>query len=102
MAPLTRNLVLAGTFIHSKTRKELEFLHDAAVGVDTKGIIVAIERGDGDVKQAQAKLLKTLGWAEDEVDVQASKPGQFFFPGFIGELSNERYAMVLSRHADYR
>lgn len=96
MEPLKKNLVLLGTFIHSKTRQELEFLHDAAVGVDQKGTIVAIEQADGDVKAAQAKLLEALSWSEDEVETQACKPGQFFFPGFIGTSHNQ----TSHRHGD--
>ncbi|RDA95201.1 hypothetical protein CP533_1877 [Ophiocordyceps camponoti-saundersi (nom. inval.)] len=72
-----------GTFVHSKTREELEFLHDAAVAVDTQGQIVGIKAGLGSLTEAKEKLLESLGLKEEDVDVCACGQGQFFFPGFI-------------------
>ena len=82
---LRRSQVFVGTVIHCKSRTELEFMHDTAVAVDAKGKIVAVVTGDGDVSTAKEKLLGQLGWREAEVDLHTAKPGQFFFPGFIGE-----------------
>lgn len=84
MPPSTRRQVLIGTFVHSKSRTELEFLHNAAICVDEKGVIVKVEKSyAGD----QNQLLQELGWTEDGVDILTCKPGQFFFPGFIGNLT---------------
>ncbi|KAJ9137304.1 Metallo-dependent hydrolase [Pleurostoma richardsiae] len=71
-----------GTFIHSISLDELEYLHDTALCVDENGKIVAIEK-DCDQKKAEDVLYPKLGWAAAEVTVSACKDGQFFFPGFI-------------------
>jgi len=62
---------------------ELEYLHDSAICVDENGVIVAIEK-DCDLKKAEETLLPKLGWSTGDVTVKTAKPGQFFFPGFIG------------------
>ncbi len=80
-----KNQVLLGTFVHSKTAQELDYMHNTAVAVDSHGTIVGIERDAADVMSAKAKLLANLGWSESDVQVCVSKEGQFFFPGFIGE-----------------
>jgi guanine deaminase len=72
-----------GSFIHSKSLDELEFLHETAVCVDDKGVIVAIEKAC-DQKKTEETLFPKLGWAVGEVSVRIAEPGQFFFPGFIG------------------
>ncbi|KAG0650515.1 putative guanine deaminase [Hyphodiscus hymeniophilus] len=74
--------VYLGTFIHSKSLEELEYLHNSAAFVDEKGAIVAIEL-DCDQKKAEEVLLPKLGWKKGEVTVNVAKPGQFYFPGFI-------------------
>ncbi|KAL3426917.1 guanine deaminase [Phlyctema vagabunda] len=71
-----------GTFIHSKSLDELEYLHETAVCVDEKGIIVALE-AKCDAAHAQETLFPQLGWSADNVQVITAEPGQFFFPGFI-------------------
>lgn len=83
-----RKLLLLGTFVHSKTAQHLEFLHNAAVAVDEQGKIAAIERDVADASEAKERLVKQLGWNEAEVDVTEAAEGQFFFPGFIGELGH--------------
>ena len=80
------NTILQGTFIHCKSKQELEIFHDSAVGVDSHGKIVAIEKDCGDAKTARDKILKQMGWAEDQVVIHTAGPTQFFFPGFIGKL----------------
>ena len=80
-----RSLFL-GRFVHSKSLEELEFLHQTAVCVDEKGSIVAIEPGC-DQSKAESVLFPKLGWTKGDVIVKAAKPGQFFFPGFIGVSS---------------
>lgn len=86
-----RKLLLLGTFVHSKTQQHLEFLHNAAVAVDEQGKIAAIERDAADLSnEATARLLRQLGWNEAEVDVTTAAEGQFFFPGFVGELRCDR------------
>lgn len=79
---MVRRQVFVGTFVHSKSRTELDYLHDSVVCVDEHGVIVKVERGCG--AEATTALLESLGWPEAEVDVVACKEGQFFFPGFIG------------------
>lgn len=76
-------LLFLGSFIHSKSLEELEFSHDTAICVDEKGVIVAIESGF-DQNKAEEVLFPKLGWTKGEVAVKVAKPGQFFFPGFIG------------------
>ncbi|KAI0483299.1 guanine deaminase [Xylariaceae sp. FL0804] len=77
-----RNHLFLGTFIHSKTLAELEYLHDTAVCVDASGRIVAVEPGC-DQEGAVSTLYGRLGWSPDDVAVTVAGPGQFFFPGFI-------------------
>lgn len=83
MAP--RKQLFLGTFVHSKTLAELEYLDGAAVCVNESGTIIAVER-DCDAAKAINTLLPSLGWREDEVDIVSTAKGQFFFPGFIGRL----------------
>ncbi|KAK4100221.1 Metallo-dependent hydrolase [Parathielavia hyrcaniae] len=77
-----RNKLFLGTFVHSKALDELEYLHNAAVCVDTTGTIVAVEV-DCDEPRAREIVLPGLGWDGAEVEVVKAKEGQFFFPGFI-------------------
>ncbi len=53
------NQVFLGTFVHSKTLEQLEYLHDTAVFVDKTGKMVAVgaglrpgESGEGGLPQA--------------------------------------------------
>jgi guanine deaminase len=79
----SENTLFLGSFIHSKSLDELEYLHDSAVCVDKNGVIVAVEKGC-DFKKAEEALFPKLGWSAGDVTVRTTKPGQFFFPGFIG------------------
>lgn len=79
-----RNQVFVGTFIHSKSRTALEYLHDSAICVDDRGKIVKVVRDYSSIKQEQ--LLGELGWESAHVDFHVAETGRFFFPGFIGEL----------------
>ncbi len=72
-----------GNFIHSKSLDGLEYLHDTAVFVDEKGVIVAIEN-ECDQKKAEETIFPKLGWTAGDISVKVSKAHQFFFPGFIG------------------
>ena len=78
----SRSLFL-GSFIHSKSLDELEYLHDTAICVDQNGVIVAVEPGYN-LSKAEEVLFPKLGWKKEEVSVKVAKEGQFFFPGFIG------------------
>ncbi|KAJ8120104.1 hypothetical protein O1611_g10451 [Lasiodiplodia mahajangana] len=79
-----KNQVFFGTFIHSKTLGELEYLHNAAVCVDASGKIVAIETNCNQQKAVET-LYAGLGWSLDSVAVTVARDAQqFFFPGFIG------------------
>ena len=73
-----------GSFVHSKSLDELDYLHDTAVFVDEKGVIIAIEP-KCDQKRAEETIFPRLGWKTGEVSIRTSKPGQFYFPGFIGQ-----------------
>lgn len=81
----TGKSLFLGSFIHSKSLDELEYLHDSAVCVDEKGTIVAIET-EYDLKRAEKMLFPHLGWSAEDVTIKTAKAGQFFFPGFIGDL----------------
>jgi guanine deaminase len=84
MSPQKRTLFL-GSFVHCKTLDALETWHDAAVFVDERGVIVAIEK-EMDLKRAKDTLIPRMGWMEEEYAVRATKKGEFFFPGFIGRF----------------
>lgn len=79
--------VFAGTFISSKSPQELNYLHNAVICVDGEGRIVRVDKEPGSVSKLE-NTLKTLGWAASEVDIHVAQPGQFFFPGFIGEFES--------------
>lgn len=81
-----RKQVIFGTFIHSKTRQELEYLHDAAIFVDGDGKIAKIAENSGNWESA-LQHLEELGWDKGDVAVAGCQEGQFFFPGFLGEFS---------------
>jgi guanine deaminase len=81
--------VYLGTFAHSKSLKELEIAHDAAIFVDESGKIIAVERGVADGESARIFFPK-LNWTESQenpIQIVKSKDEQFFFPGFIGTIS---------------
>ncbi|KAL1837343.1 hypothetical protein VTJ49DRAFT_3971 [Mycothermus thermophilus] len=77
-----RKTLYLGTFVHSESLTELEFLYDGAVFVNESGTIVAIQ---GPCEEAKVKemMFPRLGWAEADVDIVRAKDGEFFFPGFI-------------------
>ncbi|TGJ80116.1 hypothetical protein E0Z10_g8649 [Xylaria hypoxylon] len=78
-----KNQVFLGTFIHSKSLGELEYLHNTAVCVDASGKIVAIETNCNQQKAVET-LYARLGWSLDNVSVTLTRDGrQFFFPGFV-------------------
>ncbi|TWU75523.1 hypothetical protein ED733_005786 [Metarhizium rileyi] len=81
--PQPQPQLLLGTFIHSKSRTELEYIHNAAVAVDDGGVIVAIARDSESVDAAKDDVLRQTGWTGSDVNVVACGEGQFFFPGFI-------------------
>lgn len=89
-----RKLLLLGTFVHSQTQQDLDFLHNAVIAVDAQGKIAAIERDARDASEAKLRLLSKLGWDEAEVDVTEAAQGQFFFPGFVGELQDTMMFIV--------
>jgi hypothetical protein len=83
-AAVAGNQVFLGTFIHSRTREDLEYLHDTAVIVDGTGTIVAVEAAC-DAAKAEEIAIHRFGWPASGVTTYVAKQGQFFFPGFIGE-----------------
>ncbi|KAF8862569.1 guanine deaminase [Acephala macrosclerotiorum] len=78
----SQKCLFLGSFIQSKSLEKLDFLHDTAVCIDERGVIVAIEEGC-DQKKAEETIFPKLGWSAGEASVKAAEPGQFFFPGFI-------------------
>ncbi|KAG6007906.1 hypothetical protein E4U21_005384 [Claviceps maximensis] len=80
---LKRYQILLGTFIHSKSRTELEYLHNTAVAVDDEGRICAIVRDRASARVARDEVLGVMDWMVDDVDIVECEEGQFFFPGFI-------------------
>lgn len=91
MAP-TKRKVFLGRFIYPKTREELAYLLDAAVCVDENGKIAAVEEGIDCWAAIQLKVLPSLGWSADEVEVQSCGDDDFFFPGFVGELPSHSHS----------
>ncbi len=94
--PTVKSLFL-GSFIHSKSLDELEYFHDSAVCIDENGTIVAVEK-EYDFKKAEEILFPKLGWSAEDVTVKIAKPGQFYFPGFIGQLSLSPLRMSLNKY----
>ncbi|KAG6116102.1 hypothetical protein E4U13_002132, partial [Claviceps humidiphila] len=78
-----RPQILLGTFIHSKSRRQLEYLHHAAVAVDGQGMICAVVQSREGVEDPREEVLKVMGWTDKEADVVQCREGEFFFPGFI-------------------
>ncbi|KAK2629629.1 hypothetical protein QTJ16_000449 [Diplocarpon rosae] len=78
----TQNTLFLGSFVHSKSLGELEFLHDSALCVDRKGVIVAFEK-NCDRTTVEKNIFPKLGWTVSLVSVRSSRPRQFFFPGFV-------------------
>ncbi|KAK0620029.1 hypothetical protein B0T14DRAFT_537630 [Immersiella caudata] len=82
--PPQRNKVFFGTFVHSKTLAELEYLHNTAIAVNATGKIVAIEPDHTSLDSALFSLLPKLNWTADSVSATSTaSPSHFFFPGFI-------------------
>lgn len=73
---MAERTVYYGTFIHSKSLSELEYL-EKAVGVDENGKIALIVNSGEQVPD---------DW-KDAKEVRA-RTNQFFFPGFIGSPSS--------------
>lgn len=69
-----------GTFVHSVSISELEICENGAIGVDSYGKIVFVEKNVESVKQV---LRRYPQWAQGGKVVKAAE-GSFFFPGFIG------------------
>jgi guanine deaminase len=77
--------VFFGTFVHSKSLGELEYVHNAAICVDAAGKIVAVEPNCGQQKAVET-LYARLGWGLDNVAITVARnERQFYFPGFIGK-----------------
>lgn len=76
-----QNKLFVGSFVHSKSLGELEYLHNTAIAVDTSGKIVSILPDVFD----PAAALQALGWSASDVEVTVapSSGAHFFFPGFI-------------------
>lgn len=87
MRPNTDPQIFTGTFIHSKSRTELEYLHNAIICVNEVGVIASVTRDVANVPMAIQEVRESLGWESRDVQIHDCKEGQFFFPGFIGECS---------------
>ena len=80
--------VYLGSFAHSKSLKDLEILHNAAIFVDENGKITAVEKNVADEAAARGYFSK-LGWnksQEGPIRIFKTIGEQFFFPGFIGNF----------------
>lgn len=90
-----------GTFVHSTSRQVVEFLHNSVVCVDETGKIVRIEKdvGEGELQTKAQAAIDELEWPREDVHWHVCEPGQFFFPGFIGELA-KRLLNIPMRFAD--
>lgn len=74
--PLARR-VFHGTLIHSLSLAEIEYLHNALLGVNEQGVIAFVER---EVDEASIdKKLRERGWAG--VQLVKMKRGEFLMPG---------------------
>lgn len=87
--PLLKNHSLfIGTFVHSKSLQELEYLHDTCLAVAApEGIIVAAEKNVcGSTAEVRSLVEEKLGWKGQDIEVVDrrghGKEG-WFFPGFI-------------------
>jgi hypothetical protein len=87
--------IFLGTFVHSRSREELAYLHNTAVLVDSSGTIVAVEE-DCDKTKAKQVATQRLGWQLSGVTIISAKEGQFFFPGFIGQYCPLLLALPLT------
>ncbi|CAK7222508.1 hypothetical protein SBRCBS47491_004888 [Sporothrix bragantina] len=81
------NQVFFGSFVHTPTLDTIEYLHDTIVAVEAKGTILAVESlppigRHNPLAWIRATLVPSLGW-EANTPITATRPGQFFFPGFI-------------------
>ncbi|KAF2112234.1 hypothetical protein BDV96DRAFT_580381 [Lophiotrema nucula] len=70
--------VFFGRLIHSKSLEEIEIHKQAALGIDTNGIIAFL---DPDVKNAEEACKKHSGFADAKCTTL--EPLQFLFPGLI-------------------
>ncbi|XP_076126625.1 guanine deaminase [Alosa pseudoharengus] len=68
--------VFRGTFVHSTLEDPLEVLDNTVLGVDKKGKIVFIEKGE-DVKSLSDK------WGFLDKDVRQLEPHEFIMPGLV-------------------
>ncbi|KAL7006814.1 hypothetical protein EMMF5_003700 [Cystobasidiomycetes sp. EMM_F5] len=74
-----RRRVFVGDFVHSLTKRKLEYLYETAVGVDEFGVIVFIEpcKQPGSLEL----ILERLHWTEAEI-VELVR-GEFIIPGML-------------------
>lgn len=83
------NQIFFGTFVHTPALDKIEYLHDTIVAVEASGVIFAIEElppigRHNPAAWIRTSLIPSLGWAAD-TKITATRPGQFFFPGFVGK-----------------
>src|ERR1700730_10077125 len=71
-------VVYYGRIVHSKSLKELEIHHQAALGVNGDGIIAFV---DDQVASAADAAAKHAGF--DDAELITLQPLQFLFPGLI-------------------
>ncbi|CAK7270062.1 hypothetical protein SEPCBS57363_003911 [Sporothrix epigloea] len=81
------NQVFFGSFVHTPALDKIEIFHDTVIAVEAKGTILAVESlppigRHNPLAWIRATLVPSLGW-EASTPITATRPGQFFFPGFI-------------------
>lgn len=86
MATTSRSALYYGSFIYCKTPQDLEYLFDAALVTDENGVILATQRDCGGRDGAIEKMVARLGGYVTDLPVQETKNGEFYYPGFVGEL----------------
>ena len=80
-----------GTFIHSKSKQELEYLFNACVLVGSDGKISHIKSDLAGKDEAKAWAIQQVGESNfSSLEAQGSPDRMFFFPGFIGKFKSCR------------
>ncbi|MCJ1401100.1 hypothetical protein MMC11_004312 [Xylographa trunciseda] len=80
--PLKRT-IYTGTFIHSLSLDAIEVVEHGIIGVDEKGVIAFVEKGDTHAEPKET-VRSRHGWEEWEtVRMGDGTSTTFFFPGFV-------------------
>lgn len=75
----TRRRAFYGTLVHSLSLTEIEYVHDALLGVDEAGRIAFVERSV-QAEQVEERL-EAHGWTGENVQRIELKRDEFLMPG---------------------